>query len=581
MKPSPIIELEHVNFSYPSSVKRVLQDVSLTVNRGDFLAVIGGNGSGKTTLCKTFNGLIPHYYNGALEGAVRINGEATEDTNTALLSKTVGYVYQDFESQLVRPRVLDEVRFAPLNYGWPDYKERGDEALDMLGLNPIKNEFIWQLSGGQKHLTALASVLSLQPEVIIVDEPVAQLDPVHARDIYHTLQYLNREHGITIIVIEHHTEFIAEFAQSAVLMDAGTVKWKKPVADAMRSIKDLQHHNILPPPVTRLAEAAGAEESDVPITLEEGANWFSSRVPAASPRHIAPVPPGASEKTKIASFDRVTQGYKTVQKTFKWVFEELSLSFYEGERIALVGGNGAGKSSLLKMLTGILRPRKGNITAAGQPVARTSPEKIAEQVTYIYQNPEEMFIADNIRADIEYFLKARKSPEAAAYADELCRLFSLEDLQDKDGRLLSGGQQRRASLAIGLGTQPSLLLLDEPTSSLDINSREEVARLLHELKEHVKTVVIATHDMDLVAEWASRVIVLNEGTVEYDGGPRGLFSRHELMRRCSLHPPQIVRLSEKLGIQPSALDIQEFLPFVKGGGPRYEPYPAVAFENQR
>ncbi|WP_090926491.1 ABC transporter ATP-binding protein [Salibacterium qingdaonense] len=577
----PIIELKQVSFSYPSSGESVLHDVSLSVERGDFLAVIGGNGSGKTTLCKTFNGLIPHYYNGELAGVIRINGEAAQDTNTALLSKTVGYVYQDFESQLVRPRVLDEVRFAPLNYGWQDYKERGDEALDMLGLNDIKDEFIWQLSGGQKHLTALASVLSLQPDVIIVDEPVAQLDPVHAREIYYTLQYLNREHGITIIVIEHHTEFIAEFAQSVLLMDAGTVKWKKPTSEAMRCTTELQDHNILPPPVTRLAEAVDAEASRAPITLEEGTDWFRPWVPATSPRHIRPVPPAASKRAEIASFDGVTQGYKTVEKSFKWIFEDLSLSFYEGERIALVGGNGAGKSSLLKMLTGILRPRKGHITAAGQALHGTSPEKIAELVTYIYQNPEEMFIEDNIRADIEYFLKARKSPETSTYADELCRLFSLEDLQHKDGRLLSGGQQRRASLAIGLGTQPSLLLLDEPTSSLDINSREEVARLLHELKEHVKTVVTATHDMDLVAEWASRVIVLNEGTVEYDGGPRGLFSSHELMRRCSLYPPQIVRLSEKLGIQPSALDIHEFLPFVKGGGPCYESYPSVAFENQR
>ncbi|MGY4688359.1 ABC transporter ATP-binding protein [Salibacterium sp. K-3] len=579
---TPIIELQHVHFSYPAAPEPVLHDVSLTVNRGEFLAVIGGNGSGKTTLCKTFNGLIPHYYSGRLEGTIRINGEPTEETNTALLSKTAGYVYQDFESQLVRPRVVDEVRFAPLNYGWTDYKERGQEVLDMLGLTGIKDEFIWQLSGGQKHLTALASVLALQPQVVIVDEPAAQLDPVHARDIYNTLQYLNREHGVTIIVIEHHTEFIAEFAQSVLLMDAGMVKWKKPVAEALRRTAELQSQNILPPPVTRLAEKTAPEPAaNLPVTMEEGVRWFRPFISPISTRRLGPVPPPGAEKREIASFRHVTQGYKTVEKSFNWVFQNLSLSFYEGDRIALVGGNGAGKSSLLKMLTGILRPREGEITAAGHSVRRTAPEKIAEAVTYIYQNPEEMFIDDNIRADIEYFLKARKSPDASEYTDELCRLFSLEKLENKDGRLLSGGQQRRASLAIGLGTRPSLLLLDEPTSSLDINSRNEVTRLLHELKDQVKTVVIATHDMDLVAEWASRVIVLNEGTVEYDGGPRGLFSDHDLMRKCSLHPPQLVRLSEKLGMHPSALDISEFLTFMKRGEPGDEPYPAVALENQR
>ncbi|MDQ0297777.1 energy-coupling factor transport system ATP-binding protein [Salibacterium salarium] len=578
-----IIQLNHVNFSYPFAKENVLNNVTLSVEQGEFLAVIGGNGSGKTTLCKTFNGLIPHYYNGQLSGEVNIYGEDTIETNVAMLSKQVGYVYQDFESQLVRPRVIDEVRFAPLNYGWTDYKKRGDEALDMLNLTHLKKEFIWQLSGGQKHLTALASVLSLQPEIIIVDEPVAQLDPVHALEIYETLKHLNQEYGKTIIVIEHHTEFIAEYADSVLLMENGTTKWKYPTFTAMQRTKELLSHNILPPPVTRLAEASDTSHKDaaLPVTFDEAISFFNDRSFTAKGPTLNSVRSPERKPKELASFYGVKQGYKTVEKNYKWVFRNLTLSLYEGERIALVGGNGAGKSSLMKMLTGILRPALGDIVVDGMHASQTSPERMAESVTYIHQNPEEMFIDDNIRADIDYFSKARNLVDTESYAKQLCHMFSLHHLEDKDGRLLSGGQQRRASLAIGLGTRPSLLLLDEPTASLDINSREEMTRLLHELKGHVKTTVIATHDMELVAEWATRVIVLNEGEIEYDGDRRGLFSNHDLMRQCSLHPPQIVRLSEKLGVYPSALSIAEFLELMKRGESVYEPYQTPAFENQR
>lgn len=211
------IEVNNLSFRYPGATEDTLRNVNLVIEPGDFVAVVGGNGSGKTTLCKSFNGLIPHYWSGDFAGEVLIDGTDTVESSVGVLSSTVGYVYQDFQNQLVRPTVRDEVSYGPTNYGLADHEERTTEALELLGIEHLRDKYVWQLSGGQAHLTALASVLALRPSIIVVDEPVAELDPARAREIYLRLRELN-ERGITVITIEHHAELIAEFAKSVVLM---------------------------------------------------------------------------------------------------------------------------------------------------------------------------------------------------------------------------------------------------------------------------------------------------------------------------------------------------------------------------
>lgn len=239
-----IIKVEQLSFRYPGSTKEVLKDIHLTINKGDFIAVIGSNGSGKSTLCKTFNGLIPHYYIGDFSGKASVFETDTLMCSVAEMSKYVGYVYQDFENQLVRPKVYDEMIFSRMNFGFADYKEKADEILELLELNHLRDQFIWQLSGGQKHMVALASVLTMDPEMIIIDEPAAQLDPMNAVHIYHVLKMLNEQFNKTIIVIEHHTEFIAEYCKSVILMDQGKLIWKKPVDLALNEVDTLLERNI-------------------------------------------------------------------------------------------------------------------------------------------------------------------------------------------------------------------------------------------------------------------------------------------------------------------------------------------------
>ncbi|OMF27221.1 cobalt ABC transporter ATP-binding protein [Paenibacillus sp. FSL H8-0548] len=572
-----MIQLSDVTFRYPGAQVNSLNQVNLTINRGDFIAIAGSNGSGKSTLCKCFNGLIPTYYSGDLEGTIRIDGNLTSDRSVAELSKLVAYVFQDFENQLVRPTVYDEVCFAPLNFGYEDYKERGMLALQMLEIEHLQKEWIWQLSGGQKHMTALAAALALNPDVIVVDEPVAQLDPAHARVIYEKLKLLNEKYGKTIIVIEHHTEFIADYCRKIVLMEAGgQVRWVKSVSEGLSAVSELVEMNIQPPQVTQAVHALlgrrAAEQGIVyPTTIEEAVAHFAPldlRISRLSVIQEQPI--YGSPREPLVRFEGVTSGYQGIDRKKKPILRGIDLCINEGDRIALIGNNGAGKSTLLRLISGLRRPWEGKVIVCGTDTQKTTPEQLSDQVSFLFQNPEEMFIADNIREDVAFFLKARKLQGIDTFVDDVLQRFKLTDLQARDGRLLSGGQQRRATLAIGMAMRPTIMLLDEPTASLDIASRREMTMLFDQLRDHVKAVVVATHDMQLVADWATRVIVMNEGQILLDTDSRTVFQHAGALEKAALIAPQIVQLCGRLGIEPPCLSVDEFVSHIQQHMPSEE-----------
>lgn len=555
-----VIDIQNVTFTYPSEEEPVLRNINLNVEKGEFLAVVGGNGSGKSTLCKLFNGLIPHYYTGDFEGSAFIKGLDITSSSVADLSANVGYVYQDFENQLIQARVLEDAAFAPLHYGYPDYMERAQEALDLVGLNGYEEEFVWQLSGGQKHLLALAGCLALNPDILVLDEPIAQLDPHHAKQMYEILKNLHRNYGKTIIVIEHHTEFIADFCSSVLLLDKGEVVWKKPVKDALISVDELVKRNIYPPQVTQAAYKLN-ESDPLPITLSEAGAYFSKKVYKSEP----PLPTAVKMlmQEPAASLKDVDFSYKTMDRSLHHILKNINITFYKGQKVAIVGNNGAGKSTLMRLLTGFRKPSSGTVEILGRSTAKQSPEQLADSITYIYQNPEQMFIEDSVRKDIEFFLKARNRKNYKEKVNEILEVFDLVELQDKDSRLMSGGQQRRASLAIGAAMDPALILLDEPTANLDIATRKHLTKFINKLEEHTDLVMIATHDMQLVSEWSTRIIVMNEGQIIYDGDKEGLFSNLYLMRKAGIVPPQIVELSHKLNLKPTAYSIDSFVDFFR------------------
>ena len=554
------VEIQNLTYTYPGASQPTLKNISLEITKGDFLAVVGNNGCGKSTLCKVINGLIPHFITGDFQGEVRVDGQNTLDSQVGDLARKVGYVYQDFENQIVRPTVLDDASYACLNYAYPDYLERGKTALRQCGLEGHDAEYIWQLSGGQTHLLALAGAVSLQPDVLILDEPIAQLDPMHADRIYEVLRELNQKYGKTIVVIEHHTEYIADYCKHVLLMKDGAAQWLLPTREALQHVEELEACNIFPPQVTQAAHRLQKEgvlprDEALPTTVEEGRKTFGKLTYMPQP---AEGYKGNDREATAVSFRDVSLAYRSVKGEPRTIFDGLNLDIREGERVALIGSNGAGKSTLMKLMVGLLKPQSGTVSLFGKNVSDKKPEEISRQISLVYQNPEEMFIKDSIRGDISYAMKVRGVPQWEARTDALLERFRLRELQHRDGRLMSGGQMRRASLAVGVALEPGILLLDEPTANLDIATRREILGVLEDMKDIIKTAVIATHDMQLVCQWAERIIVLSGGKVVADGSRDEIFSQTRLTQLVGIRPPEIFTMAQALNPQALCYTIDAF-----------------------
>ena len=562
------IEIKDLTFTYPASQTPTLNHLYLEVEQGDFLAIVGNNGCGKSTFCKCLNGLIPHFIDGDFSGEVHVGGLDTRTSDVGTLATQVGYVYQDFENQIVRPTVLDDASYACLNYALPDYLERGRAALKMVGLSTREKDYIWQLSGGQTHLLALAGAISLRPDILILDEPIAQLDPQHADEVYEILKTLNEKYGKTIIVIEHHTEYIANYCHHVMLMKEGGVAWKLPVDEALRHVDELQESHIFPPQVTQAAkrmQQAGtlAKTAKLPTTILQGMSTFQNC--RYQPLFTRPTVKPETEKP-VVTFKDMCVCYRSFKGEDRVVLDHLNLTIHKGDKIALVGSNGAGKSTLMKLMVGLVKPTSGTMFLNGQDVTGQRTEQLSPYVSLVYQNPEDMFIKDSIRHDIAYAMQVRQVTDHAKRTDELLSQFSLETLADRDGRLLSGGQMRRASLAIGIALNPPILLLDEPTANLDIATRHDILRTLKAIAATTDTVMIATHDMQLVCEWASRIVVLDDGKVIADGTRDDIFGNPTLLETVGIRPPEIFSMAQALDHQALLYTVEEFTSHFKEVG---------------
>lgn len=555
-----ILEIKDLTFTYPGAKMPTLRDINLTIEKGDFIAIVGNNGCGKSTLCKVMNGLIPHFISGEFEGSVFADGTDTKEVEIGDLAKIVGYVYQDFENQIVRPTVLDDASYACMNFAMPDYLERGRQALKNCGLQGKEDEYIWQLSGGQTHLLALAGAVSLEPEILILDEPIAQLDPRHADLIYGILKDLNERLGKTIIVIEHHTEYIADYCRHVMLLKEGHVEWMLPTEEALNKVEALQESNIFPPQVTLAAyhlreQGKLLRGSLLPFTISTGKEVFKELI--FSQNKIQEKE--SNGKGISVSFQDISVSYRSVKGEPKKIYEHLNLDLYKGEKIALIGSNGAGKSTLMKLMTGLVKPNEGEIYLKDISVGDTKPERLSRYVSMVYQNPEDMFIMDSIEADIAYAMKVRDVEDWQERTSGLLERFRLTDIKDRDGRLLSGGQMRRASLAIGVALCPEILLLDEPTANLDIATRKEIMKTLKDIEDVTDTVMIATHDMQLVSEWAERIIVLDQGKVIADGSRNEVFGNKTVVKKAGIRPPEIFSMGKALHEDAFCYTVEEFL----------------------
>ena len=560
-----MIEVQNLGFRYAGRLRSALRDVSFSLERGESLLVLGPSGCGKSTLALCLNGAIPHFVEGDLSGTVRIDGRSTREASMAELAQRVGLVFQDPESQFCMLKVDQEVAFGLENLAVPrdEMRPRILESLNRVGLADREHQPIEQLSGGQKQRLALACVLAQRPEVIVFDEPTAQLDPSGAQDVILMFGDLRSRGDHTLIVIEHRLDELMHLIDRVLVLGSeGQVVAFGTARDVMRAqVEWLSRAGVWVPQVSELAgqlENRGLRLDPFPMTVTEAAEVLRPYALASGgPRLDATAQ--RAERTVIQTRE-LSYAYSSNEQR---VLDSVSIEIGAGELTAIVGANGAGKSTLARHLTGILKPAPATVFLDGQDASEIPTRRLTKSVGYVFQYPEHQFIGKTLLEDVSFGIRragaSRDDAEQRALA--MLERFGLEHLAPASPFTLSHGEQRRLSVASMLVLGQRLLILDEPTFGQDRRNYEQLLDMLMRLADEGIAVVAISHDMRLVAERASHALVLANGQVGFDGTPQDLFSRAnaELIERAGLVPPPLLRLSQALGLPQPLVRVEQFV----------------------
>ena len=500
-----MIELDGVGVTYHGSLHPALSGVDLRVEEGELCLVVGRTGSGKSTLLRTINGLVPHFTGGTLHGRVVVDGRDTANHPPRELADVVGVVGQDPRAGFVTDVVEEELAYGMESLGLaPEVmRRRVEETLDLLGLADLRARPLDTLSGGERQRVAIGSVLTTHPRVLVLDEPTSALDPPAAEEVLATLHRLVHDLGITVVLAEHRLERVVPFADRIVHLPGGGA------AIEVGSPAEVMATSPIAPPIVELGRLAGW--SPLPLTIRD-----ARRRAAGLRRDLAELPPPTRAVLPVTDTAPVVHTARLAVSYGRTVaLRGVDVSIAAGEVVAVMGRNGAGKSTLLRAWTGLLAPDRGVVTVAGHDPARLSPAELVRLVALVPQEPADLLYAETVAAECD-----AADHDAGLAAGSCAALLEglVPDLDhDRHPRDLSEGQRLALVLAIQLVSDPPVVLLDEPTRGLDYTAKRRLVTLLRRLAAEGRAVVLATHDVELVAAVATRTVVLADGEVVVDG----------------------------------------------------------------
>lgn len=510
-------EIKDLTFSYAAAKgKHSLENVSLTIEQGEFLVLCGKSGSGKSTLLRQLKTVLTP--NGKRTGEILFRGVPLKQVSDREQSEKIGFVMQNPDDQIVTDKVWHELAFGLESLGCDQKTMRGRvaEMACYFGIQDWFHRDVATLSGGQKQLLNLASIMAMQPEVLILDEPTSQLDPIAASDFLNTVRKINTELGTTVIITEHRLEDIFPYADRAVVMEKGRVI----ADDTPGKVGQLLFEQAnpmfvaMPTPVRVYYGAGGTGES--PLTVRQGRSWLSRRFPNRPEKDAIAAPPLPEEVKDPALV--LKELWFRYEKDSPDILRGVSAEIPSGSLYAILGGNGAGKSTTLKAISGICRPYRGKVTLFGKPVDKyKSSELFHGCLAMLPQDPKSLFVKKTVREDLSEMTKDKSSIERIA---ALCQITELLDSHPYD---LSGGEQQRAALAKVLLTEPKMLLLDEPTKGIDSFFKETFAGILSDLKKQGITIVMVSHDVEFCARYADVVSMFFDGQILTTDTPRRFF----------------------------------------------------------
>ncbi len=544
------VNIKDLQFRYRGEKKLALDGITLDIPKGEFLVIMGASEAGKSTLAASLNGLIPHYMRGPIKGDVVVLGRNTKEFTVPQLAEDVGIVFQDFEAQLFSTNVELEIAFGPENFGITreEIKQRIDENLKYVGLEEFRNRPPFTLSGGQKQKLAIASVLAMQPKILVMDEPTTDLDPISKQGIFEITNKLRQSDDITLIVVEHETEEILN-ADRIVLIQDGKIIRFGPVREILQEVETLEELGVMPLGIPKFFKKVNPS-SQLPLTPDEGVEAFKKANLKISEEKFEDML--AEEDTISRQFSTPIIQCTDLEHTYPngvRALRGINLEINKGEMIAIIGQNGSGKTTLVKHFNGLLMPTSGDLMVNGMPTSDQGIFKLGQSVGYVFQNPDHQIFSEFVFDEVAFSPRLRNIPEdeVKERVSEALEAVGLAGFEQEDPFSLTKSGRQRVAVASVLTIQPEVLILDEPTTGLDYKEQRSMMDMVKRLNERGSTTIFVTHHMWVVAEYAQKVIVIKDGKILLQGNTRDVFSNEKILEESFLRPPHFVQFANRLG----------------------------------
>lgn len=561
-----VIRFKNLSFTYQGG-SQALKDINLEISEGEYVAILGANGAGKTTLCLFMNGVIPNVIGGFITGQVEVLGRNPFEMQVYEIAQDVGLVLQDPEAQLFSSNVTSEVAFAAENRAVPreEILERLVEVLGIVRLDGLEDRLSDELSGGQKQRLAMAANLIIRPKIFVADEPTSQLDPIGKSEVFATLQALNKKHGMTVVIASHAVDEVVKYADRVIVLNEGEIVQQGTPEQVFREVEALDRIFVHVPGVARLGDMLGYN-SDEPLSLELSKaqvqlnSWLDDNNPPPTVRSESRLDNFIESSARLrtlhkqmvkeedvdaVSIDNLTFFYPDMEKP---ALVDINCRIPQGEFVGVIGQNGAGKTTLMKCLVGLLKPTEGEIKLNGESIADKKVKEVARDIGLILQNPDTQLFRMSVEEEIKFGLHnlGLDENEIAERVEEALRTIGFEDRRLLYPFKLCLGDRRKVAVASIVAMRPSILILDEPLTGQDYKGRYELCNLAASLHRDGHTVIMITHDMELVAEYTDRTIVMGEGRIILDAPTKEVFNYVDELRSTYIEPPRIVTLVQSL-----------------------------------
>lgn len=567
-----IISLKNVSFNYDESKRKVLKNINLEINEGEFVVITGPTGAGKTTLCETLNGVIPNFINGNLEGEIIVDGLNTKENPVYKMATRVGMVFQDPDTQLFGMTVEEDIAFGPSNlgYSFEECMEKIEKSINDLNISELRDRKPLELSGGQKQSVTIAGVYAMLPKIIVFDEPTSMLDPVGKERVFSIIKDINKKYKITIVVVEHEMNEIVKHADKVVIMDRGEICMQGSVSEVFTQTDRLKELGLNIPHTIELGMLLKNDKliDEIHLVPEEIINELSRFCARSKPytnieeETESKIAASVDEAEQIVEIDNLKHSY--LGDTYE--LDGIDLKIKKGDFVAIIGQNGAGKTTMARHIIGLLKPSQGSIRVKGSDIAKKSVAELSSSVGYVFQNPDEQIFKESVEEEL-FFGPANLNMNLELVRENVNEVLSdvgLEKYRNVWPKYLSKGERQRLAMGAIITMDPDIVIVDEPTTGQDWKETLWIMELLKKINENGKTVIIITHNMEIVNRYCNRVLTMVKGKLILDGTPKEVFVHRKELAEAHVRPTDITYIAQNLNYMPdNILSVDEFYAIFK------------------